>query len=202
MKLIGSLTSPYVRKIRIVLAEKKIECEFVVDSPWAEGNQVSRLNPLGKVPVLVLDDASTVYDSRVIAEYLDAVAPNNRLIPASGRERISVKRMEALADGILDAAVAAFLESRRPAGERSQSWLDRQRRKVADGLLAMSQDLGEQPWFHGSGISLADVAVGCALGYVSFRLGDMRWEQQHPNLLALYDKLMQRPAFAETVPVE
>ena len=103
---------------------------------------------------------------------------------------------------MLDAAVAAFLESRRPAGERSQSWLDRQRRKVADGLLAMSQDLGDQVWFHGSGISLADVAVGCALGYVSFRLGDMHWEQQHSNLLALYDKLMQRPAFAETVPVE
>jgi glutathione S-transferase len=95
MKLIGSLTSPYVRKIRIVLAEKKIDCEFVVDSPWVAGNQISRLNPLGKVPVLVLDDASTVYDSRVIAEYLDAVAPNNRLIPASGRERISVKRWEA-----------------------------------------------------------------------------------------------------------
>ncbi len=202
MKLIGSLTSPYVRKIRIVLAEKKIECEFVVDSPWAEGNQVSGFNPLGKVPVLVLDDASTIYDSRVIAEYLDTVAPNNRLIPASGRERISVKRWEALADGVLDAAVAALLESRRPDGERSQSWLDRQRRKVAGGLLAMSEELGDQPWCHGSGISLADVAVGCTLGYVSFRLGDIRWEQQYPNLHKFYEKLMQRPAFAETVPVE
>lgn len=201
MKLIGSLTSPYVRKIRVVLAEKKIDCEFVVDSPWVEGNQVAQFNPLGKVPVLLLDDASTVYDSRVIAEYLDAVAPNNRLIPASGRERISVKRWEALADGVLDAAVSAFLESRRRDGERSQTWLDRQRGKVADGLRAMSEDLGEQAWCHGSAISLADIAVGCALGYVSFRLGDIRW-QQHPNLLALYEKLMQRPSFADTVPVE
>lgn len=201
MKLIGSLTSPYVRKIRIVLAEKKIDCEFVVDSPWVEGNQVSQFNPLGKVPVLLLDDASTVYDSRVIAEYLDAVAPNNRLIPASGRERISVKRWEALADGVLDAAVAAFLESRRRDGERSQTWLDRQRGKVADGLRAMSEELGDQAWCHGSGISLADIAVGCALGYVSFRLGDIRW-QQHANLLTLHEKLMQRPAFADTVPAE
>ena len=138
----------------------------------------------------------------MIAEYLDAVAPNNRLIPASGRERISVKRWEALADGVLDAAVAAFLEARRREGERSQGWLDRQLGKVGDGLQAMSQELGEQAWCHGSVISLADISVACALGYVSFRLPDIHWGQQHPNLRALHDKLMQRPAFAETVPVE
>ncbi|MCK9388031.1 MAG: glutathione S-transferase [Sulfuritalea sp.] len=200
MKLIGSLTSPYVRKIRIVLAEKKIDYDLVIDSPWAEGSQVAALNPLGKVPVLVLDDDSTLFDSRVIAEYLDTVAPNNRLIPVSGRERISVKRWEALADGVLDAAVAALLESRRADGERSSSWFERQRGKVTQALRAMSDELGEQPWCHGNGISLADIAVGCALGYVSFRLGDIPWTEQYPNLARLYDKLMQRPAFAETVP--
>lgn len=202
MKLIGSLTSPYVRKIRVVLAEKKIDCEFLMDSPWVEGNQISRHNPLGKVPVLLLDDDSSIYDSRVIAEYLDAVAPNNRLIPASGRERISVKRWEALADGVLDAAVAAFLESRRRDGERSDTWLSRQLGKVDAGLKAMAEDLGDQTWCHGSGISLADVAAGCALGYVSFRLGEIPWAVQYPNLAALHEKLMQRPSFAETVPVE
>ncbi len=202
MKLIGSLTSPYVRKIRVVLAEKKIECDFAIDSPWVAGNQVTEFNPLGKVPVLVLDDASTVFDSRVIAEYLDAVAPNNRLIPASGRERINVKRWEALADGVMDAAVAAFLESRRPDGERSATWLERQRGKVKEGIKAMSREIGEQPWCHGSGISLADIAVGCALGYVSFRLADIAWAGLHPNLGALYGRLMQRPSFAETIPVE
>ncbi len=200
MKLIASLTSPYVRKVRIVLAEKKIDCDLVLDSPWVEGNQVAAVNPLGKVPVLVLDDESTLYDSRVIAEYLDTVAPNNRLIPASGRERISVKRWEALADGVLDAAVAAFLEAKRPDGERSPAWIERQRGKVSQALKVMSDDLGGQPWCHGSSLSLADVAVGCALGYVSFRLGDMRWREQYPNLAHLYDKLMQRPAFADTVP--
>jgi glutathione S-transferase len=200
MKLIASLTSPYVRKVRIVLAEKKIDCELVLDSPWVEGNQVAALNPLGKIPVLVLDDESTLYDSRVIAEYLDTVAPNNRLIPASGRERISVKRWEALADGVLDAAVAAFLEAKRPDGERSPAWIERQRGKVNQALKVMSDDLGDQPWCHGSSLSLADIAVGCALGYISFRLGDIPWREQYPNLAQFYEKLMQRPAFAETVP--
>lgn len=200
MKLIGSLTSPYVRKVRVVLAEKKIDYDLVLDSPWVEGNQVVTLNPLGKVPVLVLDDGSTLYDSRVIAEYLDMVAPNNHLIPASGRERISVRRWEALADGVLDAAVAAFLESRRPDGERSQSWIDRQRGKVGQALGVMADDLGEQAWCHGNSFSLADIAVGCALGYVSFRLGDIGWGEQYPNLAQFYEKLMQRPAFIETVP--
>lgn len=200
MKLIGSLTSPYVRKIRIVLAEKKIDYDLVLDSPWAEGSKVAVLNPLGKVPVLVLDDESTLFDSRVVAEYLDTVAPNNRLIPASGRERISVKRWEALADGVLDAAVAAFLELRRPDGERSPSWIARQRGKVAQALKVMSEELGEQPWCHGNSLSLADIAVGCALGYISFRLDDIRWGEEYPNLSHLYEKLMQRPAFAETAP--
>lgn len=200
MKLIGSLTSPYVRKIRIVLAEKKIDYDLVLDSPWAEGNQVATFNPLGKVPVLVLDDESPLYDSRVIAEYLDTVAPNNRLIPASGRERISVKRWEALADGVLDAAVAAFLESKRPDGERSPTWIERQRDKTMRALRVMSDDLGEQLWCHGNNLSLADISTGCALGYISFRLGDIRWTEQYPNLAHLYEKLMQRAAFAETVP--
>jgi glutathione S-transferase len=200
MKLICSLTSPYARKIRIVLTEKKIDFDLVIDSPWVEGNQIAALNPLGKVPVLVLDDDSTLFDSRVIAEYLDTVAPNNRLIPASGRERISVKRWEALADGVLDAAIAAFLESRRPDGERSPSWIERQRGKVTQALQVMSDDLGDQSWCHGNGLSLADIAIGCALGYVSFRLGDIRWGERHSNLAQLYDKLMQRPSFAETVP--
>lgn len=200
MKLIASLTSPYVRKVRIVLAEKKIDYELVLDSPWVEGNKVAAANPLGKIPVLVLDDESTVFDSRVIAEYLDAVAPNNRLIPASGRERISVKRWEALADGILDAAVAVFLEAKRPDGERSASWIERQRGKIDTALKAISDDLGEQAWCHGNSLSLADIAVGCALGYLAFRLGDIPWAQRHPNLARLYEKLMQRPAFADTVP--
>ena len=111
MKLVGSLTSPYVRKVRAVLAEKKIEYEFVIDVPWSADTRVPDINPLGKVPVLILDDGSTLFDSRVIAEYLDSVTPNNRLLPSPNRERITIKRWEALADGVVDAAVAIVLES-------------------------------------------------------------------------------------------
>jgi glutathione S-transferase len=200
MKLLGSLTSPYVRKVRVVLAEKKIDYELILESPWVDGNSVARYNPLGKIPVLLLDDDSTLYDSRVIVEYLDKVSPNKRLIPATGRERIIVKRWEALADGVCDAAAAALLESRRPEGERSPSWISRQREKMVAGLQAMSNELGDQPWCQGNALSLADIAVGSALGYVAFRHADIEWRTTHANLAHLYDKLMQRPAFADTVP--
>lgn len=200
MKLIGSPTSPYVRKTRIVLAEKKFEYEFIVDSPWSPDTGVQKLNPLGKVPVLVLDDDSTLFDSRVIAEYLDNVTPNNRLIPAPNRERIQIKRWEALADGVCDAAASAFLEAKRTPEKRSDEWIDRQRGKIAASLAVMSQELGENSWYHGTGMTLADIAVGCALGYLAFRFPDISWRKDYPNLTRLYDKMMLRPSFAETVP--
>lgn len=200
MKLIGSLTSPYVRKARIVLAEKKIDYELVIDSPWEPTSRVPEKNPLGKVPVLILDDETVLFDSRVIVEYLDNVAPNNKLLPAAGRERILVKRWEALADGVTDAAVAIVMEARRPATERSASWVARQRGKIESGVAAMSQELDEQPWCHGNNLSLADIAVGASLGYLDFRLADFNWREPYPNLARLYDKLMHRSSFAETVP--
>jgi glutathione S-transferase len=201
MKLIGSLTSPYARKARIVLAEKKIEYEFIVDSPWAADTQVAKYNPLGKIPVLVLDDGNTLFDSRVIVEYLDSVSPNNRIFPQTNRERIQVKRWEALADGVCDAAAAVFLEAKRPDGERSSSWIERQREKIALGLKAMAAELGDGPWCQGNALTLADIACGCALGYLVFRYADIDWRTPHPNLARLYDKLMQRPSFVDTVPV-
>lgn len=200
MKLIGSLTSPYVRKVRIVLAEKKIDYDFELESPWEPGNGISRFNPLGKVPVLVLDDETPLYDSRVIVEYLDATAPNNRLIPPAGRERILVRRWEALADGVNDAAATGFLEAKRSAEKRSEEWIERQRGKIMQGLEAMAADLGDQPWCHGTAISLADIAVGSALGYLEFRYADIDWRGPYPKLARFYEKLMQRPAFAESIP--
>lgn len=200
MKLIGSLTSPYVRKARIVLAEKKIDYDFLIDSPWTPNNDIARYNPLGKIPVLVLDDESTLFDSRVIVEYLDTVTPNNRLIPASGRQRILVKRWEALADGVCDAAAAAYLEAKRPEDEKSASWITRQREKVIRSLEVITEELGENPWCFGNAFSLADIAVGTALGYLDFRFPDIDWKTQHPSLGKLYGKLMQRPSFQDTAP--
>ncbi|TDR73556.1 glutathione S-transferase [Paludibacterium purpuratum] len=200
MKLIASLTSPYARKVRIVLAEKKIDCPIEVDIPWNADSKVPDYNPLGKVPVLELDDGMTLFDSRVIVEYLDNVSPVQRLLPDGNRQLIQTKRWEALADGIIDAAVAIFLEKKRPAVQQSQEWLDRQHGKIDRGLAALSHDLGERPWCHGDGYSLADIAVGCCLAYLDFRFPDIQWKDAYPNLLALQQKLETRPSFVDTCP--
>ena len=200
MKLIGSLTSPYVRKVRVVLAEKKIEYEFELDSPWSPESNVPNINPLGKIPVLVLDEETTLFDSRVISEYLDNVAPNNKLMPAPNRERTEVKRWEALADGICDAAALIFLEKKRPAERQDADWIARQESKLIRGLEYMADQLGEHAWCMGNHFSLADIATGCALGYLAFRFPEIDWSIKHPNLARLYDKLMQRQAFADTIP--
>ena len=199
MKLIASLTSPYARKVRIVLAEKKIECDLVEESPWSEETAVPRYNPLGKVPVLVLDDGSTLFDSRVIVQYLDTVSPVSRLIPEAGRQRIAVKRWEALADGLCDAAAAIVIERRRPAKQQSREWIDRQSAKVELALKELAGDLGERAWCNGEAYSLADIATGCALGYLDLRHPDVDWRGAYPNLVKLAEKLARRSSFAETV---
>ncbi len=200
MKLIGSLTSPYARKARVVLAEKKIDYDFVLDSPWTPESNVPNVNPLGKIPVLVLDDETVLFDSRVIVEYLDNVTPNNKLMPAPNRERTEVKRWEALGDGVCDAAALIFLERKRPAKQQSADWIARQEDKIKRSLDFMAVQLGENSWCMGTHFSLADISAGCALGYLAFRFPEIDWRNKHVNLARLYDKLMQRATFAETVP--
>ena len=204
MKLIGSTTSPYVRKVRVVLAEKKLEYTFEQESPWAPDPAVSQHNPLGKVPCLVLTkSAMSLYDSRVIVEYLDTMSPVGKLIPSTGRDRLEVKIWEALADGVLDAGVLARLEQtwdRRTPQQRCQAWIDRQMGKVNAALKAMSQGLGDKPYCSGIHLSQSDIAVGCALGWLEFRYPELAWRTEYPNLGKLMDKLMQRPSFADTTP--
>ena len=201
MKLIGSVTSAYVRKARVVLAEKKLDYQFELENVWAPETNIASSNPLGKVPCLVMEDGSTMYDSRVIAEYLDTLTPVCKLLPANSRDRANVKVWEALADGVLDAAVLAFLERTwRPAGQQSQAWFDRQMGKVHAGLAVMSENLGEQPFCMGIHYTLADVAVGCTLGWLAFRFPDIAWRDTCPNLARLFDKLSERPSFKDTVP--
>jgi len=201
MKLIGSVTSAYVRKARVVLAEKKLDYQFELENVWAPETKIASSNPLGKVPCLVMEDGSAMYDSRVIAEYLDTLTPVCKLLPANSRDRANVKVWEALADGVLDAAVLAYLERTwRPAEQQSQAWFDRQMGKVHGGLAVMSENLGEQPFCMGIHYTLADVAVGCTLGWLSFRFPDIDWRSAYPNLARLFDKLSERPSFKDTVP--
>jgi glutathione S-transferase len=203
MKLIGSTSSPYVRKVRIVMAEKKLDYDFVTEDVWAADSTISQSNPLGKVPCLVMEGGEALFDSRVIVEYLDTLSPVGKLIPAVGRERAEVKTWEALADGVLDAAILARLESHwagRSKANRSQAWIDRQLSKVYASAKAMSQGLGEKAFCAGIYLSLADIAVGCALGYLDFRFPEINWRADYPNLGKLYEKLAQRQSFADTGP--
>lgn len=200
MKLIVSLTSPYARKVRIVLAEKKIDCPLEEDVPWNADTRVGDYNPLGKVPVLELDDGSTLYDSRVIAEYLDNISPVSRILPQENRLLIATRRWEALADGIVDAAVAIVLEKRRPDDKQMPEVIARQRGKIDRGLAALAADLADRQWCNGVSYSLADIAVGACLGYLDFRFPEIDWRDSHPNLASLLERLMTRPSFADTLP--
>jgi glutathione S-transferase len=201
MKLIGSLTSPYVRKVRIVFSEKKVDVDHVPENVWSPDTIIGQTNPLGKVPCLVLDDGGVIYDSRVIVEYADGLSPVSKLIPADTRDRATVKTWEALADGIMDAGILARLElTLRPAEQQSQAWVDRQMGKIQAALRQMSEQLGENAWCHSNQMTLADIALGCAVGYLLFRFPEVQWQAQYPNLDRLYQKLMQRASFVETAP--
>ena len=201
MKLLASLASPYTRKVRVVLAEKKIECELELVDVNPVENPANAHNPLGKVPTLVLDDGTALYDSSVIVEFLDARAPINRLIPDETRDRVAVRRWEALADGVLDAGLLVRYETLREKRERSKAWTDKQVARIHRGMAVMAKELEGRNWCHGDRYSLADIAVGCCLGWLGFRKpGEVDWESDYAGVARHYRKLMERTAFAETVP--
>ena len=203
MKLIGSPASPYARKVRVVMAEKKLDYQYVIEDVWAADSNITESNPLGKVPCLVMEGGEAVFDSRVIVEYLDTLSPVGKLIPGQGRERAEVKTWEALADGLMDAALLARMEvifKGRPPEQQCQAWIDRQLGKINAVLKAMSTGLADKPFCSGVHFSLSDVAVGCALGYLDFRFPQIAWRETYPNLVRLQDKLGQRASFIETAP--
>ncbi|ATE61550.1 glutathione S-transferase [Thauera sinica] len=200
MKLVASLTSPYARKIRVILAEKGLPFELVVDSPWEAGTRVPTVNPLGKVPALVTDGGEVFFDSPVIAGYLETLGAGPRLLPADALAAVRVRQHEALADGITDAAVAALLESRRPDGERSEREIARQLEKVDRALAELERRAAGRTWLDGADMHLGDVAAGCALGYLDLRFPRIDWRGRHPALAALAERLFARASFAGTMP--
>jgi len=201
MKLLSSPASPFARKVRIVLAEKRMEYDTERVDVQPVDNPVNDHNPLGKIPTLVLDDGTALYDSRVIVEFLDNASPISRLIPADKRERVAVRRWEALADGVLDAGLLVRYESLRPKNEQSAAWSAKQAARMHRGLAQLQADLGDKPWCQGERYTLADIALGCCLGWLGFREpGGIDWHAEYQGLAKHYEKLMERPAFAETVP--
>ena len=201
MKLIGSLASPYVRKVRVVMAEKRLDYDFVLDNVWAPDTTILTSNPLGKIPCLIMEDGGAMFDSRVIVEYLDTLTPVCKLIPQQGRERAEVKCWEALADGVSDAAILVRLEKTlRPEDQQNAAWTERQMNKVHAGLKAMSTGLGETAFCTGNHYTLSDVAVACTLGWIGLRFPEIDWRGDYPNLAKLVDKLAERGSFRDTAP--
>lgn len=200
MKLLSGPISPFSRKVRIVLAEKKIDCEIETVDVTPADNPANAYNPLGKIPTLLLDDGTPVYDSRVIVEFLDSASPISRLIPDDKRERVAVRRWEALADGILDAGILIRYEGLRPKKEQSAKWREKQMARMERGLAAMAGELGEKAWCQGERFTLADIAAGCTLGWIAFRFPQIDWRGKYPNLARHFDKLSERASFVETNP--
>jgi len=199
MKLVGSKTSPYVRKVRVILAEKALAYDFIEESAWNADTTVPRYNPLNKVPALVLDDGESIYDSAVIAEYLDAIS-GGQFIPGKPAERVRVRRDEALGDGIADAGISAFLERKREGARQDPAWIARQMDKVNAGIAMLAKSLGSKQFLGGAQMNLADIACACALFWAEFRLPELGWRKAHPNLKAWAERMESRASFASTRP--
>ena len=199
MKLVGSRTSPFVRKVRVILAERDLPFDFVEESAWTADTTVPRYNPLNKVPALVMDDGEPIYDSAVISEYLDAIS-GGTLLPKDAAARARVRRDEALGDGIADAGITAFLERKREAGRQDPGWIARQMSKVDAGIAALAKQLGGAQHLGGAQPNLADIACACALFWAEFRMPELGWREKHPNLNAWAQRMEARPSFAATRP--
>lgn len=199
MKLIGSKTSPYVRKVRVILAERQIEHQFVEENAWSATTTVPRFNPLNKVPALVTDEGDCIYDSAVIAEYLDALS-GSTFLPSAPGERARVKRDEALGDGIADAGITAFLERKRELSRQDAAWIARQMDKVDAAIDALAAGLGSRPFLGGEQPNLGDIACACGLFWVEFRMPEVGWREAHPNLKAWAERMEMRPSFVATRP--
>ena len=196
MKIFGHDGSPFVRKVRIALEEKRIPYEYVHARSSEPGSTLWQVNPLSKIPVLVTDDGKAIYDSPVIVEYADAAGGEPKLIPSDFESRIEVKRWEALGDGIADATV---LTSHDYDKVQTAQWHERQRQKIERGLATMAKDLGDREFCFGERFTLADIAAGYALGYIDQVTPDIEWRGAHPNLARLAERLAQRESFRKTL---
>jgi glutathione S-transferase len=200
MRLIVATPSPFARKARIAMLEKGIPFDVVIDNPWNPGAQAPEFNPLGKIPVLLTDDGHTVFDSKVIIEYLEATHSGTALLPRIPMARVAAKQIEALADGVCDAVVLIVLERARPHALQSTDWITRQVAKVEAGVAQAAQALQGAEYFVGDRFSVADIAIGCMLGYLDLRLPEFEWRARQPGLMPFHERMMARESFKQTLP--
>jgi len=202
-KLLGSYTSPFVRKVRMAFIEKNAPYVFIEAPPATQAPTVIEVNPLGKVPALLTDDDRALYDSSVIAEYIEVLHPQPVLLPAAGMARVSVKRWEALADGILDAAVAVLNERRREnALQRSPEWIAKQVGKIQRGVTTLADEIGDRVYCHGDALTLGDLSIMATLGFLDFRLPEIDWRGEYPDLAAYFARHATRKSFVDTIPFD
>lgn len=200
LRLISATPSPYARKVRIALAEKGLPFELLTEVPWHASTATPRHNPLEKLPVLLLQDGGSVYESSFILQWLELKHPDPPLLPDGIDGKLAARRLEVLCDGVCDALVLTFFERMRPETHRSREWLARQRRKIDGGLAEMARLVGDRTFAVGDRFGLGDIAVGTAVGYLSVRFAELDWRTRHPNLAAMSDRLEARPSFQGSVP--
>ena len=200
MKLLGSHTSPYARKVRLVLLEKNIPHEFINDPPREPGSLSARVNPLARIPALILDDETCVFDSPVIAEYADTLNDNAIMIPRDdARARMRVRRWEALADGMVDSAVVVRTERIRPQEKQEESNIQRNNDAISHALTFAASQLGDNEWCEGATITLADLALVSALMYLDLRQPERDWRSQHPNLAQWFARMSERQSVKTSI---
>ena len=200
-QLISATPSPYARKVRIQLAEKDIPFELITEVPWNDDTQTPRWNPLEKLPVLLLPDGGSVFESRYINEWIELKHPEPPLVPKDVDGQLAVKRFEVIVDGACDALVLMFWENARAEAHRSAPWFARQQRKLDGALTELDRVIGEREFAYGNAFTLADVASGTLLRYLTVRWPDNPWRSRYPQLAAYSDRLEERPSFATTRPV-
>ena len=198
-QLISATPSPYARKVRIALAEKCLPFTLLTEVPWDSSTITPRYNPLEKLPVLLLPDGSSVYESSYILQYLELKYPKPALLPGDIDGQLAARKLEVLCDGVCDAVVLSLFERMRSDGV-SAPWLARQRRKIEGGVAEMARLVGERQWAVGDAFGLGDIAVGAVLGYLSLRFQDLRWRALYPDLARFSDRLEQRTSFKDSVP--
>lgn len=200
MKLLSATPSPYARKVRIALIEKGLPFDLVTEVPWDASTSTPRYNPLEKLPVLILDDGTSIYESSLILQYLELTHPRPRLLPTGVAGIIAARRVEVLCDGICDAIILLFWELKRPEAFRSHPWLARQRRKVDGGLNEVARLVGTREWAVGNAFGLADIAAGTLLRFLDIRFPELGWREKHPHLVDYSDRMETRPSFRQTTP--
>lgn len=199
MKLVGSYTSPFVRKISVLLLEKGIAFDFINEQPYSADTGVAQYTPLGKVPALVTDDGECWYDSPIIAQYIELLNVAPQMVPSDPQQALKIRQLEALADGIMDAGLASVREQARPAQQQSEEEVLRQREKISRSLDALEGYLNDGT-LKTDELNLATIAIACAIGYLNFRRIAPGWCVDRPQLVKLAETLFLRESFARTEP--